>query len=323
MAPRPLARNGAYPHSVAPLGLEEVARGSISVALEQHYAAAIPAAETAAIRTSLLASLNRVLLARETAISGLEQAVAAGERAGEWQRTGDLILAYGPSAPANVAEIEAWDYDGNAVVLHLDPELGWKENAERYFKRARQGESALGRGSRTGREDADGGGPHRDRARTHRGGTGPCLPGHASGRVPREPVAAHRRRERQSPESRPYEGHRVRELVAPGGWTVLYGESAEANDYLTTRVARSDDFWLHVRGGTSAHVVLQTRKTPDKVAREALEFAAKVAVRHSPSKHSGYVSVDFTLKKHVRKPRGAAKGTAVYTHERTLHVEGG
>jgi predicted ribosome quality control (RQC) complex YloA/Tae2 family protein len=32
--------------------------------------------------------------------------------------------------------------------------------------------------------------------------------------------------------------------------------------------------------------------------------------------------VDYTLKKYVRKPRGAAKGTALYTHEKTLHVEG-
>ncbi len=315
--------NGAYPHSVAPLGLEEVARGSISVALEQHYAAAIPAAETAAIRSSLLASLNRVLVARETAISGLEQAVAAGERAGEWQRTGDLILAYGPSAPANASEIEAWDYDGNPVVLHLDPELGWKENAERVFKRARKAKSRLGevreQGERMRKEAA------RIVNAIERVEVATDL---ATLETLRDEARASRwlhtaAANAKSPESRPYEGHRVRELVAPGGWTVLYGESAEANDYLTTRVARSDDFWLHVRGGTSAHVVLQTRKTPDKVAREALEFAAQVAVRHSPSKHSGYVSVDYTLKKHVRKPRGAAKGTAVYTHERTLHVEGG
>jgi predicted ribosome quality control (RQC) complex YloA/Tae2 family protein len=51
-------------------------------------------------------------------------------------------------------------------------------------------------------------------------------------------------------------------------------------------------------------------------------FAAKVAVQHSPQKHAGFVAVDYTLKKYVRKPRGAAKGTALYTHEKTLHVEG-
>ena len=314
--------NGAYPYSVAPLGLSEVPRSSISVALETHYATAIPAAEATAIRMGLLTSLKRVLLARETAISGLDQAVAAGEKAGEWQRLGDLILAYGPSAPEGASGIDAWDYEGNAVILSLDPELGWKANAERYFKRARKAKARLGEVREQGkrlREEAS-----RVAILIER------VEGASDVRTLealREEARAARwlqvaAAQAKKPEARPYEGHRVRELVAPGGWTVLYGESADANDYLTARVARSDDYWLHVRGGTSAHVVIQTRRTPDRVSREALEFAARVAARHSPSKHSGVVAVDYTLKKHVRKPRGAAKGSALYTHERTLHVEG-
>ena len=115
---------------------------------------------------------------------------------------------------------------------------------------------------------------------------------------------------------------RIDQLIAPGGWTVLYGENAEANDYLTLRVARPNDLWLHIRGATSAHVVVQTRNQPERVQRETLEFAARVAVRNSPSKHAGYVPVDYVLKKHVRKPRGASKGSALYTHEKTIHVEG-
>lgn len=315
--------NGAYPYSVARLGLPEVPRGLISVALETHYATAIPAEEATAIRSSLLASLNRVLLARETAISGLDQAVAAGEKAGEWQRLGDLILAYGPSAPEGASEIDAWDYDGNAIVLSLDPELGWKANAERHFKRARKAKARLGEVREQG-----------ERLRGESGRVAALIERVESTSDVRalEALRDEARDARwlqvaaaqaKTPEARPYEGHRVRELVAPGGWMVLYGESAEANDYLTQRVARSDDYWLHVRGGTSAHVVIQTRRTPDRVPREALEFAARVAARHSPSKHSGVVAVDYTLKKHVRKPRGAAKGSALYTHERTLHVEGG
>jgi len=58
-----------------------------------------------------------------------------------------------------------------------------------------------------------------------------------------------------------------------------------------------------------------------KVPREALVAAAELVVHHSPSKHSSLVAVDYTLKKHVRKPRGAPPGTALYTHEKTLHVD--
>jgi predicted ribosome quality control (RQC) complex YloA/Tae2 family protein len=122
-------------------------------------------------------------------------------------------------------------------------------------------------------------------------------------------------------EDRPYEGHRVRELHGPSGYVILYGENAEANDYLTLRVARSNDYWLHVRGDTSAHVVIQTRNQPEKVQMDVLMFAAKVAVQNSRVKHSSYVSVDYTLRKYVRRQRGAAKGSVVYTHEKTLNIE--
>jgi predicted ribosome quality control (RQC) complex YloA/Tae2 family protein len=103
---------------------------------------------------------------------------------------------------------------------------------------------------------------------------------------------------------------------------VLFGENAESNDYLTLRVARPNDYWLHVRGSTSAHVVIVTGNHPEKIGTEHLIFAARVAVQNSASKHAGYVPVDYTLKRYVRRPRGAPKGTALYTHEKTLHIEG-
>lgn len=80
--------------------------------------------------------------------------------------------------------------------------------------------------------------------------------------------------------------------MSPGGFRVLYGTNATSNDYLTTRFAKPNDWWLHVRGAASAHVVLVAGKTPDRVPLADLMFAAEVAVHNSPSKHSSYVAVD-------------------------------
>jgi predicted ribosome quality control (RQC) complex YloA/Tae2 family protein len=312
--------NGAYPASVAPLGLPELGRGSISIALEQHFDQAIPAHEADALRTTLVHQLERVVLARDVALEDLRKAEAAGGRAPEWQHLGELILAYGPSAPPGAKSVMAWDYDGTERELALDPTLNFKENANRYFERAKKAKGRLGM--------------VRDqiaRLSDDREAVAALLQ-----RVIDEPrldrlrdLQEEARRKRyltnqtvpaKAKEDRPYEGHRVRELTGPGGWTVLYGENAESNDYLTLRVAKPNDWWLHIRGGVSAHVIVVTRNQPDRVQRETLEFAAKVAVQNSPSKHAGYVPVDYTLKKYVRKPRGAPKGTALYTHEKTLHV---
>lgn len=312
--------HGAYPCSVAVLGFQEFARPSISIALEQHFQSAIPQAELESLRNQLLSQLDRVLLARDTALSDLRAADAAGGKAPEWQRIGELILAYGPSAEPGADHLVVWDYDGTQKAIPYDPESSFQENAARFFDRAKRAKSRLG----TVREQIVRLANDRDIVAGFR------LKVEQEDRLDRlsdlreellrrrylnpPPVAAIK-------EERPYEGHRIRELTGPGSWTVLYGENAEANDYLTLRVAKPNDWWLHVRGGTSAHVVIVTRNQPDRVQPETLRYAAKVAVQNSPSKHAGYVSVDYTLKKYVRKPKGAARGTALYTHEKTLHVE--
>lgn len=312
---------GAYPASVAVLGYVEHARASISIALENHFDVAIPAHETEALRTTLVNQLERVVLAREAALTDLRQAEAAGGRAPEWQRQAELILAYGPSAPPQAKTLTVWDYDGTERELKLDPELDFRENANRLFDRAKRAKGRMGlvrdQIERLAFDQASVRALIARIAETTRLDALRDLQEEAKRRRYLTTQAAPTRHR----EDRPYEGHRIRELVGPGGWTVLYGENAESNDYLTLRVAKPNDWWLHIRGSTSAHVVVVTRNQPDRVQRETLDYAAKIAVQNSPSKHAGYVAVDYTLKKYVRRPKGAPKGTALYTHEKTLHVE--
>jgi predicted ribosome quality control (RQC) complex YloA/Tae2 family protein len=312
--------SGAYAISVAPLGLKEFPRAGICVALEQHYDAYIPAQEADALRTSLRNQIQRVILAREVALADLRQAEEVGNRAGELQMTADLILAYGHGAPEGARQLDAFDFDGNPVKVALNPELDFKANANVFFDKAKKAKARMGlvedQIARLSTEKSE-------------------LESFVSRVEMAERLAdvlnlqdeARKRRwlhshvvPAKNKEDRPFEGHRVRELLGPGGFTIYYGENAEANDYIVLRVAKPNDWWLHVRGNVSSHVVISTRNQPDKVGREVLEYAAKIAAQHSALKHSGYVPVDYTLRKYVRKPRGAAKGTALYTHEKTIHV---
>ena len=314
------AGNGAYPYSVAALGLPEATRPTISIALEQHYDAAIPAAAAEALRASLSNDLKRVFLAREVAVADLESAVENGLRAGELQRAGELLLAYGPAQSWPRTTLEAFDYDGAPITVRTDPELDFKANAELYFTRARKAKDRL--------EFARG---QLSRLTIEREAIAAVLGAvEMAGSLTEltklhEQASAkrwlHVQHHAEKAKDRPYEGHRVREVVGPGGCRVLYGENADANDYLTLRVAKPNDFWLHVRGGTSAHVVIVTNNQPDRVGPEALMFAAQIAMKNSVSKHAGIVAVDYTLKKHVRKSKGAPAGSAFYTHEKTLHVD--
>ncbi|MCB8932350.1 MAG: NFACT family protein [Fimbriimonadaceae bacterium] len=315
---------GAYPVSVAALGYEEAPIGDgpapFGEALARHFATAAAHQEAEQRRASLLARLDRVQIAREAALSDLAQALDAAAKADKLQRQAELILAYGPSLPEGSSVLETHDYEGNPITIRLDPEKSYVENAETLFHKAKKAKGAKDTVADQRKRLAE---DLRELLafRTHvETAEGPealrTLEEEATKRrwLHSQRVATHVK------EDRPHEGHRVRELLGPNGYRVLYGENATSNDYVTHRLARPNDLWLHIRGSTSAHVVIVTGGKPEKVGPEVLRFAAEIAVKNSPSKHSKYVPVDWTLKKYVRKPRGAPAGTALYTHEKTLHV---
>lgn len=313
--------NGAYPISVAALGLPEEPRDSINEALDGHFGSEIPRREAEALRSTLVVQLERARLAKEVALSDLDQAADAAARAGGMQRQGELILAYASTIAPGARELNTQDYDGRQVTVLLDPDLGPLENAQRLFDRAKRAKSgAEAVAEQQGRM-----------AQAVKGIV--ALLARATAADTLDDLLATREEARQagwlreqaphqtSKEDRPFGGHRIRTVLGPQGHSILHGETATANDYLTTRVARPNDLWLHVRAGVSAHVVIQTGNRPERVALETLLFAARIAVQNSPQKHSGYVPVDYTLRKHVRKPRGSPPGSVVYSREKTLHIE--
>lgn len=309
---------GAYPLPVDALGYEALQRDSISVALEQAFEARIASERLEQDRRDLLHQLERVLLAREVALAGLYEARDTARRADSLQRRGEIILAFSADWKGE-RDWACQDYDGTPLTIRMDPEQTALENAQRFFSKAKKAkvraplvaeqiirleeDLAALRATIANAADAD------------------------RRRISQLIDEADRRRWRfaktvaTKKEERPFEGNKIREYLGPGGFTILVGENAAANDYLTLRVAKPDDWWLHVRGSTSAHVIIVTNRKPEKVGKDTFDFAAKLAVKHSGQKHASYVPVDLTQRRYVRRIKGSPLGTVQYTHERTIHVD--
>ena len=102
------------------------------------------------------------------------------------------------------------------------------------------------------------------------------------------------------------------------GFTILVGRNNIQNDELV-RSASPKDVWLHAHEIPGAHVIIKTggREVPEDVLR----FAASLAAKYSRGKDSGYVPVDYTLAKYVKKPKGFKPGMVIYTDYKTLKVE--
>ncbi len=312
---------GVYPLDLSALGIPGEPAALFGEAYAEWLQNRWGTRELESRRRSLVQQLERVILAREVALRSLREVQEASTRIESTQRQGELLLAYQHQVHPGATSVELPDYDGTPLTIRLDPEKNARENAERLFSKAKRlRESAAGLGEQMDTLSRD----LEDLQAVHAA----VLEATDFDRLEsmRE-VASKRRWLMAAPvvarhkEDRPYEGHRIRELLGPGGYRVLYGENSEANDYLTLRLGKPSDWWLHVRGAPSAHVLVLTGGHPEKVQPETLRFAAEIAVRNSPSKHSGYVPVDYTLKKYVRRMKGGKPGLVQYTHEKTLHVE--
>ncbi|MEC9005397.1 MAG: NFACT family protein [Nitrospirota bacterium] len=110
-----------------------------------------------------------------------------------------------------------------------------------------------------------------------------------------------------------------RRYVSEEGFAILVGKNAKGNDTLTFKVSKQDDVWLHARGIAGSHVIIELEKKK-QIPSETLKDAANLALFYSDLRKSGKGEVIYTLRKNVRKPKGAKPGSVTVTQEKTVWV---
>ena len=103
------------------------------------------------------------------------------------------------------------------------------------------------------------------------------------------------------------------------GLEIWVGRSDEGNDYLTTRLARGNDLFLHLEGYPGSHVILRTEGRTDPPA-ESILAACELAVHFSKMKNANRADVHVAHIKDVRKPRGAKPGLVYVARGKTVHL---
>ncbi len=316
---------GAYPLPLESWPQErQSVRDSISAALDEYYAFAVPRAQFDSETRTLTGVLEKAWEQRAQSLVQVEHGQSEGSRAGQFRRWGDLILGNLWQLESGQGRAIVPDYFQDPpvdVTIPLDADLSPQENAQKYFERARQGEKGAARlqdlrlkmeSEIAAIEEAQ---TRLKSADSLEELTSLRELAQSRGWLQAAPASS------KTADARPdFGGKRIRTYTSSEGWTVFVGDSAEANDYLVQRLGQPNDWWLHLRAGTSAHAIIRTDNAPLRVPRETLEFAARLVARRSAAKHAGVVAVDYTLKKYVRKPRKSAPGSVIYTHEKTLHV---
>lgn len=269
-------------------------------------------------------------------IARQEEDLGRAQDAERWRRSGELLLTFPHDVPPGATQVVLPPADRPTgeppLTIELDPALSPAQNAAAYFRRYQKARRAVAALEETLRESrrrlealqtlqvliqtADD--PdvlatleaETDQLSEEPGGRRPPAAGESGRQAPRGP----NRRSRGTGDGLPVTRYRSSE-----GLEILVGRSAAANDHLTFHVARPEHLWLHARGLPGAHVVV--RADADQVGPATLQEAAALAARYSAHGDAGVpVPVDYTRRRHVRKPPGAPPGFVVYDHERTVHV---
>ena len=238
---------------------------------------------------------------------------------GLWKRYGDLILANVNTAVRRGDKIIVTDYFDDAapeVEIKGDDHKPLTEIAENYFRRyikARNGKRVIDErlsATRSAIEAA------RTRLReidaAVEAGDEPFLQTFLE--PARKPIATFRKKKHE------IEFKGARRFISSDGFEILVGKKAADNDFLTFRVARSLDLWMHAADYPGSHVVIRNPNRKEVPNRTLLE-AAQLAAFYSSGRKQTKAAVNYTQKKFVNKPRRAAAGLVSLASFKTILVE--
>lgn len=251
----------------------------------------------------------------EKKIIKLEDTLEKAEQADEYQLLGELLTANMHLAKRGMKEIKVvnyYDLDGGTISVPLDPRKGPSENAQNYFSKYQKAKNSvnfvqeqlkqakneiiyfdglLQQLSSASVEDID--------------------------EIREELIEEGYIRRRQiRPRKRGSNKPVIERYVASDKTEILVGKNNTQNDYLTNKLARRDEIWLHTKDIPGSHVVIRNTDPSE----ETILDAAMLAAYFSKAKNSSSVPVDYTKVRHVKKPNGSKPGFVIYDQQQTVFV---
>ena len=242
--------------------------------------------------------------------------LSSAERMEEYRRMGEAINANLYQLKKGMAEATLTDWndpEGGTITVPLDIKLTPGQNAQKYFRKYQKARSA--------REIAA---QQRDKTLAEIDylegmllDVDKCVGESELEEIRSELVrtgylkkTASRRQQRQLPQSKPYR------YLSDDGIEMLVGKNAAQNDRITLG-AKPGEMWLHAKEMPGSHVIVCAE---GEIPQRTMKQAALLAAWYSKGQRSSMVPVDYTLRKYVKKPSGAAPGRVIYTHQKTAYM---
>ena len=243
-----------------------------------------------------------------------EEELTASAKMEEYRVAGELLTAQAYLVPRGAETVSLpnfYDPQGGDMEIALDVALTPAQNAQKYFKRYRKArvaqDLAKEQKEKTLREmelleqalfDLEESETEQDMADVRK-----AL---EEGGIVKPAAAKGGKKKQKQPDSAPMR------FLAPDGTEIIVGKNSAQNDRVTG-AAKGTDTWLHAKDMPGSHVIVKAeRPSPDTLA-----MALRLAAWYSKGKGVS-VPVDYTLRKHVKKPGGSPAGFVIYTNQKTV-----
>ena len=263
--------------------------------------------------------IRQEITKREKLVKKLRQDLAHHGDAEHWKRFGDLVLANLADAvqiDGKLLVVDYFDENVPTVEIEIDENSSLTENAEKFFRRYTKARNAKEEISKrlaileseisdlkSQKEQIEKAIETRDEDFLVE------LLGDKSSQA---------QSKTKGKKTEDFKG--ARRFTSSDDFEILVGKASKDNDYLTFRIAKSLDLWLHAADYPGSHVVVKNPNRREIPPRTLLE-AAQLAAFYSTAREQPKVAVHYTQKKFVNKPKGASLGLVSLSSFKTILVE--
>lgn len=289
--------------------------------LDFYYQIEIVEKELNLVKKQLNAIVNNFMKKNLKKQKKFRKQLKIGENAEEFKRLGELITAniYQLKRGMKVVElIDYYDSDQKTIKIKLDPKLSPSDNAQKYYRKYNKAKKSVKH-----LKKQIGILRHEERyleqvlLNIEQAESKEEL-----GEIREELVKEGYIKEKKKKKNKGRKNNKPlppQKFISSKGYDILVGRNNQQNDYLTKKIANSQDLWLHVKDLAGSHVIIRNH-TRDEIPNETINEAAILAAYYSKGRMSENVPIDYTEVKNVKKPSGAKPGLVYYEDYQTIYA---
>lgn len=317
-SPNVTLRNGA-PTDVCPFDYRSVKGDkefypTINQAHDAYYLLLDKTQRFASKAKSVSTIVKNAVSRTEKKLAIQRQSVLEAENRELFKQYGDLILSNIWKIKADDDKLICLDYYTNAETeIPLDKTLTPQQNAQAYYKKYRKLKSSAEHNAKLAEENEK----LLEYLITIKESLKYCNEPNDLAEIREELVTLGLLKEPQNKKKADTTVKPLRYEI--DGYTVYVGKNNAQNNYVTFKLARPSDIWLHTQKIHSSHVIIVNDKQGE-APLDTIVKCAEICAYYSQAGDGSKIPVDYTAKINVKKPPKAPLGYVIYNTYQTVLV---